>query len=49
MPFIARDRKEATNGLDDAQLRFLDERLVYLRELDERRARRWHPSASKAS
>ncbi len=37
VPFIARYRKEATNGLDDVQLRFLDERLGYLRELDERR------------
>jgi protein Tex len=37
VPFIARYRKEATQGLDDAQLRLLDERLVYLRELDERR------------
>ena len=38
VPFIARYRKEATGGLDDAQLRDLDERLRYLRELDERRA-----------
>ena len=38
VPFIARYRKEATGGLDDAQLRMLEERLVYLRELDERRA-----------
>lgn len=38
VPFIARYRKEATDGLDDAQLRQLDERLHYLRELDERRA-----------
>ena len=38
VPFIARYRKEATNGLDDTQLRLLDERLHYLRELDERRA-----------
>ena len=38
VPFIARYRKEATGGLDDAQLRQLAERLVYLRELDERRA-----------
>ncbi len=38
MPFIARYRKEATGGLDDTQLRALDERLVYLRELEERRA-----------
>ncbi len=38
VPFIARYRKEATGGLDDAQLRTLQERLVYLRELDERRA-----------
>ena len=38
VPFIARYRKEATGGLDDTQLRTLDERLVYLRELEERRA-----------
>jgi len=38
VPFIARYRKEATNGLDDTQLRNLQERLVYLRELEERRA-----------
>ena len=38
VPFVARYRKEATGGLDDAQLRTLDERLSYLRELDERRA-----------
>ncbi|AXK39937.1 Tex family protein [Crenobacter cavernae] len=38
VPFIARYRKEATGGLDDTQLRTLDERLVYLRELDDRRA-----------
>lgn len=38
VPFIARYRKEATGGLDDAQLRTLQERLGYLRELDERRA-----------
>jgi uncharacterized protein len=37
VPFIARYRKEATGGLDDAQLRVLEERLGYLRELDERR------------
>jgi protein Tex len=37
VPFIARYRKEVTGGLDDAQLRTLDERLHYLRELDERR------------
>ncbi|PCJ29039.1 MAG: RNA-binding transcriptional accessory protein [Moraxellaceae bacterium] len=37
VPFIARYRKEATGGLDDTQLRTLDERLRYLRELDERR------------
>jgi protein Tex len=37
VPFIARYRKEATGALDDAQLRTLDERLRYLRELDERR------------
>src|ERR1700758_3003906 len=38
VPFVARYRKEATGALDDAQLRTLDERLRYLRELDERRA-----------
>ena len=38
VPFIARYRKEATDGLDDTQLRFLEERLGYLRELEERRA-----------
>lgn len=38
VPFIARYRKEATNGLDDTQLRQLEERLHYLRELGERRA-----------
>ena len=37
VPFIARYRKEVTGGLDDIQLRQLDERLRYLRELDERR------------
>ncbi|WP_432254859.1 Tex family protein [Limimaricola sp. AA108-03] len=37
VPFIARYRKEATGGLDDAQLRLLAERLGYLRELDDRR------------
>ncbi|MBV9139596.1 MAG: RNA-binding transcriptional accessory protein [Pseudonocardiales bacterium] len=38
VPFVARYRKEATGGLDDAQLRTLQERLHYLRELDERRS-----------
>ena len=38
VPFIARYRKEATGALDDAQLRTLEERLRYLRELAERRA-----------
>ena len=38
VPFIARYRKEVTGGLDDTQLRTLDERLTYLRELEERRA-----------
>jgi uncharacterized protein len=37
VPFVARYRKEATGGLDDTQLRTLDERLTYLRELDDRR------------
>src|SRR5436305_11203993 len=38
VPFVARYRKEATGALDDAQLRTLERRLRYLRELDERRA-----------
>ena len=49
VPFIARYRKEATGALDDAQLRTLEERLRYLRELDERRdaiRRRSPPRAS---
>ena len=38
VPFVARYRKEATGGLDDVQLRALEERLGYLREMEERRA-----------
>jgi len=38
VPFIARYRKEVTGGLDDIQLRELETRLAYLRELDDRRA-----------
>ena len=38
VPFIARYRKEKTGGLDDTQLRFLEERLGYLTELSDRRA-----------
>jgi len=38
VPFIARYRKEATSGLDDIQLRALEQRLSYLRELEDRRA-----------
>ena len=38
VPFIARYRKEVTGGLDDTQLRLLEERLRYLRELEQRRA-----------
>ena len=37
VPFIARYRKEVTGGLDDTQLRHLEERLIYLRELEDRR------------
>ncbi len=37
VPFIARYRKEVTGGLDDTQLRNIEERLLYLRELEERR------------
>ena len=38
VPFIARYRKEVTGELDDTQLRNLEERLLYLRELEDRRA-----------
>lgn len=38
VPFVARYRKEATGGLDDTQLRTLEERLAYLREMETRRA-----------
>ncbi len=38
VPFIARYRKEATGNLDDTHLRTLEERLLYLRELELRRA-----------
>jgi protein Tex len=38
VPFVARYRKEATGGLDDVQLRHLEQRLAYLRELEDRRA-----------
>jgi uncharacterized protein len=37
VPFISRYRKAATGGLDDTQLRLLEDRLRYLRELEERR------------
>ena len=37
IPFIARYRKEATGGIDDTQLRHFETRLIYLRELEERR------------
>lgn len=37
VPFIARYRKEMTGGLDDTQLRHLEERLIYLRELEDRK------------
>src|SRR5699024_1130080 len=37
VPFIARYRKEATGGLDDGQLRTIEERLTYLRELEDRK------------
>ena len=37
VPFIARYRKEVTMGLDDTQLRNLEERLIYLRDMEDRR------------
>lgn len=37
VPFVARYRKEATGGMDDTQLRYLESRLAYLRELEDRR------------
>ena len=38
MPFVARYRKEVTGNLDDTQLRTLEERLLYLRELEEQQS-----------
>ena len=38
VPFIARYRKEVTGNLDDTQLRTLEERLLYLRDMEDRRA-----------
>lgn len=38
VPFIARYRKEVTGGLDDTQMRFLEERLQYLRDMEDRRS-----------
>ena len=49
VPFIARYRKEATGALDDGQLRTLAERLVYLRDLETRRAAIPSRSAGRAS
>jgi uncharacterized protein len=49
VPFIVRYRKEATGGLDDAQLRTLQERLVFLRELEDHRAALRAPSRARAS
>jgi protein Tex len=47
VPFIARYRKEVTGGLDDTQLRLLDDRLRYRRELEERRATVVHTIAEQ--
>jgi protein Tex len=49
VPFIARYRKEATEGLDDIQLRELETRLAYLRELEERRAAVLRRASSRPS
>ena len=49
VPFVARYRKEKTGGLDDTQLRKIEERLDYLRQLEDRRATVSNPSPSKAS
>lgn len=49
VPFIARYRKEVTGNLDDTQLRNLEERLLYLRELEDAARRSWLPLKSKAS
>ena len=46
IPFIARYRKELHGAMDDASLRTLEERLQYLRRLDERRDRRRSRSCS---
>src|SRR3546814_8344169 len=49
VPFIARYRKEVTGGLDDTQLRTLEERLGYLRELESRRERSEEPTSELQS
>ena len=49
VPFIARYRKEATGTLDDIQLRKLEERLRYLRELEDRRKAILDRSSRRAS
>ena len=49
VPFVARYRKEATGGLDDVHLRELEQRLGYLRELEERRAAVLRALKSRAS
>ena len=48
VPFIARYRKEKTGGLDDTQLRKLEDRLGYLRELEDRRATVLRSSRNRA-
>lgn len=48
VPFVARYRKEATGGLDDTQLRLLDERLAYLRRWIHGAIPSFPPSASRA-
>lgn len=49
VPFIARYRKEATDNLDDTQLRNLEERLLYLRELEDAARPSWLPSRNRAN
>lgn len=49
IPFIARYRKELHGAMDDTTLRTLEERLQYLRNLEERRAAVKSPSSTRAS
>ena len=49
VPFIARYRKEATGNLDEVQIRAIEEKLAYFRELEDRRETILAPSRNRAN